>query len=166
MPNAPSRGRGRAWPFAMAGILLAGIASNAAFVVLASSDPAAAVEPDYYRKAVAWDQEMAQDQRNIALGWSAHAALYPGAKGTVGRLELTLADSLGRPLSGATVRALVMHNARAAAVQTVTLRDAGAGHYTAFVSADRPGLWEIRLSVERNSQRFTARERIQVVAPT
>jgi nitrogen fixation protein FixH len=164
MPNAQSRGR--AWPFAIAGILLAGIASNAAFVVLASSDPAAAVEPDYYRKAVAWDEEMAQEKRNIALGWSAHAALYPGAQGTVGRLELTLADSLGQPLTGATIQALVMHNARAAAVQTVALRDDGAGHYTARVRADRPGLWEIRLSVERDTQRFTARERIQVVPPT
>jgi nitrogen fixation protein FixH len=164
MPNVQSRGH--AWPVAITAILLAGIASNVAFVILASSDPAAAVEPDYYRKAVAWDQEMAQQERNIALGWSAHAALYPGTHGNTGRLELTLADSLGKPLPGAKVQALVMHNARAAAVQTVLLHDEGAGRYTARVAADRPGLWEVRLSVERNSLRFTARERIQVAPPT
>lgn len=164
MPNAQSRGR--AWPFAIAGILLAGIASNVAFVVLASSDPAAAVEPDYYRKGVAWDEEMAQQEHNVALGWSARAALVLGAHGTPGRLELTLADSLGRPLTGATVQALVMHNARAAAVQTLVLHDEGAGRYSARVAADRPGVWEVRLSVERDSQRFTVRERIQAAAPT
>ena len=164
MPNAQSRGR--AWPVAIAGILLAGIASNVGFVVLASSDPAAAIEPDYYQKAIAWDQEMAQQERNIGLGWSAHAALYPGSRSNAGRLEVTLADSLGKPLQGANVLALVMHNARAASVQTVLLHDEGAGRYTARVAADRPGLWEVRLSVERNSLRFTARERIQVTAPT
>ena len=164
MPNAQSRGR--VWPFAIAGILLAGIASNVAFVVLASSDPAAAVEPDYYRKGVAWDEEMAQQRRNIALGWSAHAALFLGAHGSAGRLELTLADSLGRPLTGAAVQALVMHNARAAAVQSVALHDEGAGRYSARVAAERPGLWEVRLSVQRSSRRFTARERIQAAPPT
>ena len=77
MPNVHQRGR--AWPIAIAGILFAGIASNVGFAILASSDPAAAVEPDYYRKAVAWDQEMAQEERNIALGWSAHSALILGS---------------------------------------------------------------------------------------
>jgi hypothetical protein len=60
----------------------------------------------------------------------------------------------------------VMHNARAAAVQQVTLQEEGRGRYTASVAADRPGVWEIRLSVERDTQHFTARERIQAVPPT
>ena len=164
MPNEEKRGR--AWPFAIAAILLAGIASNVGFVILATSDPAAAVEPEYYRKAVAWDEEMAQQGRNIALGWSTHSALRLGTNGTPGRLELQLADSLGQPLSGAAVTALVMHNARAAAVQEVTLREEGRGRYTASVAAARPGVWDIRLSVERDSRRFTARERIQAAPPT
>jgi nitrogen fixation protein FixH len=164
MPNVKKRGR--AWPLGIAAILLAGIASNVAFVFLATSDPAAAVEPDYYRKAIAWDQEMQQQERNIALGWSTHSALRLGSKGADGRLELELADSVGQPLSGAAVTALVMHNARAAAVQQVTLQEEGRGRYTASVAADRPGVWEIRLSVERDTQHFTARERIQAVPPT
>jgi nitrogen fixation protein FixH len=164
MPNAKTRGR--AWPFAIAGILIAGVAANVGFVVLASSDPAAAVEPDYYRKAVAWDDEMAQQQRNIALGWSARAALRLGVGGAPGRLELILADSAGRPLAGATVSALVMHNARAADVQELSLRDEGSGRYAARVAADRGGIWEVRLTVERGAQRFTARERVQAVPPT
>ncbi|MEW5915769.1 MAG: FixH family protein [Gemmatimonadota bacterium] len=163
MPNAKTRGR--AWPFAIAGILIAGIASNVGFIVLATSDPAAAIEPDYYRKAVAWDEEMAQQERNLALGWSTHSVLHLGANNTPGRLELELADRSGQPLIGATVTASVMHNARAAAIQTVMLRDTGNGRYVASVEARRPGVWEVRLSVEKASQRFTARERLQAAPP-
>lgn len=157
--------RGRAWPFAIAGILLAGVGANVGLIILASSDPSAAIEPDYYRKALAWDAEMAQQQRNIALGWSVHSALQLGREGADGLLELTLADSSGRPLTGAEVTALVMHNARAAAVQSVALRETGKGHYTAHVAAQRPGLWEIRISVQREAQVFTARERLQAQPP-
>jgi nitrogen fixation protein FixH len=164
MPNAKKRGR--AWPFAIASILIGGLASNVAFVFLATSDPAAAIEPDYYRKAVAWDQEMAQQQRNIALGWSAHSVLRLGAHGTPGELEIKLGDGAGNPLRGATVTASVMHNARATAVQTVTLREAEQGRYVASVNAGRPGVWEVRLSVERASHRFTARERLQASPPS
>lgn len=166
MPNAaPPRRKntGRGWPIAMAAILLAGIGSNIAFVVLATSDPAAAVEPDYYRKALAWDEEMAQQQRNITLGWSAQAVLHLGAHGQPGRLEVIVADSMGKPLVGAGVNASVMHNARAAAVQRVALMAEGSGHYAAGISAERPGVWEVRIAVERDAQRFTARERIQAV---
>ena len=161
MPNA--KWRTRAWPLAIVGILLAGITSNVAFVVLASSDPAAAVEPEYYRKALAWDDEMAQQERNIALGWSAHAALTLGARGQPGRLELTVADSSGRPLSGAAVSAVVMHNARASNAQQVALQEDAAGRYSAKLLAERPGIWEVRLSVERNAQRYTVRERVLAV---
>lgn len=164
MPNVKTRGR--AWPFAIAGILVAGIASNVGFVIVATSDPAAAIEPEYYRKALAWDQEMAQQERNIALGWSAHAALRLGTAAVPARLELQLADSTGHPLLGAAVTALVMHNARAADVRSVTLREEGKGRYAASFAADRPGVWEIRLDVEKDSRRFTARERVQAAPPT
>lgn len=157
--------RGRAWPFAIAGILLAGVGANVGLIVLASSDPSAAIEPDYYRKALAWDAEMAQQQRNIALGWSVHSVLQLGREGADGLLELTLADSSGKPLTGADVTALVMHNARAAAVQSVALRETEKGTYTAQVAAQRPGLWEIRVSVQREAQVFTARERLQAQPP-
>lgn len=157
--------RGRAWPVAIAGILLAGVGVNIGLIVLASSDPSAAIEPDYYRKALAWDQEMAQQERNIALGWSVHTALRLGTRRTLGRLELTLVDGLGRPLTGAAVSALVMHNARASFVESVALREVGDGRYAASVNAERPGVWEVRLSVQRDAQRFTARERLQARPP-
>lgn len=153
--------RGRAWPFAIAGILLAGVAANVALIVVAASDPAAAIEPDYYRKAVAWDDEMAQQERNNQLAWSVHSVLHLGERGSRGRLELTLVDGAGRPLAGAAVTALVMHNARAADVRSLSLQEIGGGRYAASIDADRPGVWEVRVSVQRDGRRFTARERVE-----
>jgi hypothetical protein len=150
--------RGRAWPWALAAILLASVLANVAFLVLATSDPAAAVEPDYYRKAVAWDSEMAQRQHNATLGWQARAVLYLGAPG---RLEVRLVDASGRPLNGAAIEAFVMHNARASAQQAVTLSADGRGRYVAPIRAERPGVWEIRLDVRQGAERFTAVQRLE-----
>ena len=54
-------------------LLVAWAGANIAFVVITSRDASFAVEPNYYAKALAWDQTMAQQARNEALGWSVSA---------------------------------------------------------------------------------------------
>ena len=70
--------KGRYWPVAIVGLLVSGAAANIGFMVVASRDATFAVEPDYYRKAVDWDRAMAQEARNVELGWRVSAQLEAG----------------------------------------------------------------------------------------
>ena len=83
------------------------------------------------------------------------------ASGLTWAARATLVDGAGRPLAGAAVTALVMHNARAADVRSLSLQEIGDGRYAASIDADRPGVWEVRVSVQRDGRRFTARERVE-----
>jgi len=64
------RSRGWYWPVGLAALLVVSAGANIALIVITSRDASFAVEPNYYAKALAWDETMAQQARNEALGGS------------------------------------------------------------------------------------------------
>ncbi|MFI4896580.1 MAG: FixH family protein [Phycisphaerales bacterium JB059] len=65
---------GRIWIFGVVGLLLLNVGVCAVTVVAATGDPvAAAVEPDYYQKAVDWDEDKARWPAPERLGWTIQA---------------------------------------------------------------------------------------------
>ncbi|MCE7973485.1 MAG: hypothetical protein DYG92_04040 [Leptolyngbya sp. PLA1] len=77
-----------------------------AITVIGASRTASPIEPDYYTKALNWDQTQAQIQRNVSLGWSVTPSVRPGADGKP-RLFVTVLDGAGSPMRAATVKARV-----------------------------------------------------------
>lgn len=142
------------WPAAVIGALGVTIAANVCLLVAASDPRQGIVEPDYYRKAVAWDSTMAQEGRNARLGWSLDARLEPAAEGAV--LRVVLRDRDGAPLPAASIEVEAIHNRDAGHHVRAALADAGEGAYVAAVPFHHRGLWELRFDVERNGERFTA----------
>jgi hypothetical protein len=63
------------WPIAVVSVLAVTVAANVVLLVQAGDPDAAGIEPDYYRRAVAWDSTLAQERRNISLGWQLAAEL-------------------------------------------------------------------------------------------
>ncbi len=157
--------RGMQWPIGIAVVLAATVVSNVWIAVVASRDEAFAVEPDYYNKAVHFDDEMALRAESARLGWRVIPQLRLGTSAREGSLTATVTDSAGTPLRGATVTVLAMHNARASHQLTATLADTGNGAYTAPLDARRPGEWELRFTVTRGSDRFAVRERVDAPLP-
>ena len=149
------RARGWYWPVAIVGLLVGGAAANIAFMIVANRDATFAVEPDYYRKAVDWDRTMAQEARNVELGWQVSARLEP-VDGGRARLVARVADRDGRPMTGAAVVVEAFPSARARDIASFTLAPAGPdGTYAVMLTRARPGLWELRLRVTRGDQVFT-----------
>lgn len=147
--------RGLYWPIGLAALLVGSAAANIALVVITARDASFAVEPDYYAKALAWDETMAQERRNEALGWSLGLRIEPaGERGRV-TVAAGLADRAGAPIQGARVSLEALHNARASRVLTATLEPRGGG-YAAVMPLSRPGLWEFRARVTRGADVFTA----------
>ena len=142
------------WPAAVIGALGVTVVANVVLLV-ASNDPRhAVVEPDYYRKAVAWDSTMAQAARNDSLGWSADATLESDAAGAT--LRARIAERGGAPLTGGRVSVVGIHNLDAGAPIAGDLRESAPGVYEATLPFRRAGLWELRLLVNRRSDSFTA----------
>ncbi|NUQ13099.1 MAG: FixH family protein, partial [Gemmatimonadaceae bacterium] len=114
--------RGAGWPLAVAVILGATVAGNVWLIRLAGADPSFAVEEDYYRKGVRWDEELAQRAHNEALGWRVRATLSPIEPGRGADLLVALDDSAVAPIADASIVVCALHVGRAAHPVDVTLR--------------------------------------------
>ncbi len=155
--------KGWYWPWLVAALLLFTAGFQGWLLYAATHDPSMSIEPDYYRKAVAWDSRMAQDSVNRSLGWRAVASL--GAVGPDGAgLTLVLTDDAGAPVSGARVRVTGIHNLDGARHVRGALAEAGSGAYAARLPFDRAGLWELQVEALRGHDRFTVSLRTDAVA--
>jgi len=145
----------RLWPIAIVGVLVVTVGANAVLLYQASDRDAAAVEPDYYRRAVAWDSTLAQRTRDAALGWRLAADLgVPGPEGTP--LSVRLTDARGAVLADAAITVEAIHNAEGSRRLRAALRPGSDGAYVALLPLARRGLWELRFEVVRHGERFTA----------
>ena len=154
--------RGGWWPLAITGVLAATVGANIWVMVIARDDPSFAIEPDYYRKALAWDTTMAQAEHNAALGWRLTPSLGPVARDGRALITARLTDSTGAIIRDALVRVSALPVARAMDVQEVTLVVDGQGDYAASVDARRAGQWELRFDAVVGDNRFTQVTRVDV----
>jgi nitrogen fixation protein FixH len=156
--------RGAWWPIGITAVLATTVAANVWVAMIASGDPSFAIEPEYYKKAIAWDSTLAQGRQNATLGWRLVPTLGPIAATGGTRLSATLTDSTGVPISGATVRVTAMPVARATQVHEATLTASGAGEYDAQLDARLPGQWELRFVASLGASRFTRTDRVEAYA--
>lgn len=152
-----ARKKGWYWPWIVVAMLLVTVAANLTIIVLASRDPSFAVEPDYYRKAVAWDDHRAQDAANRALGWTMALEAVPALEAGVPslRTEVTVLDREGVPVEGAAVSVEAFPIARASWIERAGLASRGGGAYAGALRWSRGGLWEFRVTAVRGDERFT-----------
>ncbi len=151
----PAR-RGARWPLMIVGLLGLNIVITAALILYANADSSYAVEPEFYQKALAWDQTQAQMGANERLAWvvAADAAPRQDAAG-LRSLRVLLRDRNARPIAGASVRAEMFHQARSSQRVRAELKDAGDGSYLASLPLSRPGKWEVRITAGRAGDTFT-----------
>jgi nitrogen fixation protein FixH len=152
----------RAWPIAMGTILAIGVAANVWLIRVATADPSFAVEEDYYRKALHWDDEMAQRALNDALAWDLRASPGGIVPDSGAWLRVALRDAHGAHLPDADITVRAFHLARSAAPLDGRLAPDGTGGYGAQLPISRPGLWELRFNVQRGGDRFTAMRRVDL----
>jgi nitrogen fixation protein FixH len=145
------------WPAVIAGALLLHVAAMMAMVAVATSDDSYAVEPDYYAKALAWDERRAQDRTNAELGWSLEFVVEPAAQGADPILRATLTNAGGAPITDASVAVEAFSNIRRDEILTAALAASGDGYETALPMRGS-GRWEFRFEVTRDSDLFTYRD--------
>ena len=153
---------GMQWPIGIAAVLGATVIANLVVMRIANSDKAFAIEPDYYKRAVAFDSTLATERRSDALKWSASARFL--AQTTAGQrtLAVTLTDAQGVAVQGATVTMTALANARANLVLTATLQESSPGRYQGSLAATFPGQWEVRIDAVRGAEHFVTTMRTEL----
>lgn len=144
-------------PLLIAGALALHVVGSMVMVVIATSDDSYAVEPDYYAKALAWDERRAQEQRNAELGWDLRFSLDPAAPGADPTVQATLTGAAGEPIADARVAVEAFSNVRRDDILTAVLSPAPEG-YRATLPMHGSGRWEFRFTVTRDQDVFTYRE--------
>lgn len=140
----------RIWPTLIVLALLGNVALGITLMRVAADDPHFAVEPDYYRKAVAWDSAQALAAATAALGWHAEPMVGAVAGGEPVPVAVTLTDRDGRPVAGAVVSLEARAVAHAAEpLATPLVPGAEPGRYEAALPVARTGLWELRVQAVR-----------------
>lgn len=145
-------------------LLGAGVLGWIVMVRAAVSDPSAAIEPDYYRKASNVDAEKAILARSEALGWSARVTSFVFDAGGGATLVLSFTDRDGVPLEALVVDALAFSNVRSIDRQNIELVARGAGTYSARLERARHGIWELRVRARRGSEEFHTTVRGELAA--
>jgi hypothetical protein len=148
--------RARLWPWGIGAVLVLTVVGNAAVYQAANDANAAAVEPDYYRKAVEWDSTLAQEERNHQLGWRAEIDPDPMDSSGASTIAVTLQDAAGSPIAAANLDLIAIHNAAAATPSHDSTRTDDAGRARIRLPLRHRGLWEFRLTATRGATRFTA----------
>jgi len=151
--------KGMGWPIGIVVILAATVAGNIGVIVLTNNDLSFAIEPDYYRKAVAWDSTQARIAQSDALAWTVSAQVN-NQDASLSVLTLTLVDQTGAAVHNARLTGTLLHVARANDVQSVVFTETPGGQYVATVPMARRGMWELRLAAVRNAEQFQQTVRI------
>ncbi|MFI5246242.1 MAG: FixH family protein [Gemmatimonadales bacterium] len=150
------------WPVAIVAILTLTVGVNLWIYRVANDDQGIAIEPDYYRKAVAWDSTMEQARENRTLGWRVTPSLAAFTTRDGADLRVTLCDSTGAAISDATVKVVAFYNARAGETTDSTLIPRSGGYETRL-PVHHGGVWELRFDVRRGPLHFTSISRVEAV---
>lgn len=131
------------WPYAIVGVFLVQAIVLGATMLLASRSPANP-EPDYYEKAIAWDEHNAAVNLPIREKWwwelSAAASDGRGQRS----VRLDLADANDAPITASSVTAVYFHRASPLDRFESALTESEPGVYDALLPMPAAGLWEFR----------------------
>ncbi len=151
--------RGLHWPLLVVALLLVPVVAGGYLAYMATHDPTFAIESDYYRKAVAWDATMAQEQANAKLGWQSVVTATP--VGSALDVAVQVQDKAAN-LAGLTVQVEGFFLARSKDVQSAAAVLAADGRYHVTLPFGHRGVHEIRVRAQRGADTFTATHRIDV----
>ena len=153
---------GAAWPWAIAAVLGLTVVANIMLWRAANAPGTNDLEPDYYRRAIAWDSTQAARVRSARLGWSARASLARATSGGE-RLEVALVTPEGQPVTGAAVQVEGVHNLDPGHPEHWTLVEQQDGGYALPVHLPHAGRWELRVTAARGDERFECIEHADAV---
>lgn len=125
------------------------------FCYLADSTYTGLVTEQAYEKGLKYNQTIARYEAQQKLGWTSVIAQKDGG------IEMMLSATDKKPVTGAQAQLWLVRPVRAGADQRLTMTETAPGRYFAVVAPPEKGLWEARISVEKEGQSFQASRRVE-----
>lgn len=135
------------WPGLIFVFLGANVCVVGITVYAASRADGGATEPDYYRKAINWDQAAAERDRSTTLGWKAAIAT------SLNTATLTITDREGAAVEGAKVQAEFFAVLDSGSRVTADFQPIAGGVYQ-YSGILPPGTCEFRVRATRGDEVF------------
>ncbi|MEO1128977.1 MAG: FixH family protein [Planctomycetota bacterium] len=128
------------WPAFIVSIFMVSVVFMGILLSLATGDPNLEVEPDYYARAMSWDERQALRASSARLGWRTDIT----HEGDVLRVTVHDADDV---LVGDTIRVMAFHRALRSEAHTLEQTADEPGVFTLPLSPPKAGLWNVALEV-------------------
>lgn len=138
--------------------MLVVIAVNGTMIYCAMSTWPGMAAQHPYQEGLAYNRELAAEQRQEALGWELAPRLSRGLGGLELRVDAT--DRQGRILDGLTIEATLERPLGPADRARVALKPIGAGTYAARVPGLATGQWQLRLAASKAGHTMVMAERL------
>lgn len=149
------------WPGMVIVFILGNIGVCAVTVAVAMRAGDRGVEPEYYQKAMHWDQAVAAEKKSAELGWRIVYESHP----RVGQpVRVRVLDAHGEPVAGAKVTLQTFHHTTASKrIEAAFSGDASSGVMSSDFAPDRAGLWQFRWSVDAGGEHYQHEEAVEVL---
>jgi len=136
---------GTRWIAIIVGLLVGNVLATGVLIAVAHSG-GSHVLPQYYDRAIHYDDRIDQEARNRALAWQVRASIERGV------VTVTVRDRAGVPLEGAAVKVEGVERARDARSIAGELAPTRAGEYRATVGGR--GWIDLTISIDRGGDRY------------
>jgi len=159
--------KGFQWPIFVVALLGVTVVVNTVMLMIALSDPSFAIEENYYQKAVDWDKKREQLAINKKLGWSLQMETVSKSAHDKTLIRVKLVDKNNKPITGAQIKAVYFHNARASVKSKLEFiaQKPNTDGYLAQTYLRSSGLWIFRCEVKAGKSFFTETIRHRVFFP-
>lgn len=145
--QSQERRSARFWSFFLLALMAINLLVALIAMVIAIGDPSFQPIPSYGGRAVDWETHRQLQARSDALGWHAQLARTERGDG----IRLTLTDTLGNRVSGATGTVQAYHFTRAGQSVTVPWAESAEdpGRYFAELDVAKDGRWQVAVKLSR-----------------
>mgnify|MGYP001555754167 CR=1 FL=1 len=162
-PSLANRRAAIRWGSLVVGMLTLQVILGVVAITLATSDQSAAVIPDYYNKALAWDEQRAQREASQSLNWQLE--FVETNYGKVGSgLQINIRNEQNQPVQIQSGSVQLYRHARAADVVVAPIAKADDGIIEVASCFPHLGVWQVELDViDRDGNRFVESRRMDIV---